>query len=207
MPDLELWSTIRRLRCQFADEIENLRPEQWEEPTWCEGWRVRDVLGHLVYLAEASQPSVFRDLLRARGRPDRSVDRTARRLGAEAVPQLAERLRAAADGRFHVLGSPPAVALGDVLVHSADTFRPLDLAKEPKPEEAALVLPVYRRVSRLAFHTRLPRDVRLIATDTDWQSGQGPDVRGKALDLLLLLANRHQVVSELEGPGVLRLTL
>lgn len=36
----------------------------------------------------------------------------------------------------------------------------------------------------------------------DWRSGVGPEVRGKAIDLLLLVANRRQVVDQLDGPGV-----
>ena len=196
------WPSVRRRRYEFADAVENLKPDQWETPSWCEGWRVRDVLGHLVYLAEATQVSILTDLLKAGGRPDRSVDRTARRLGNEPVSELATRLRKAADGRYHVLGSPPAVALGDVLVHSADALRPLGLAGEPQPDEAALVLPIYRRLGLLAFHAAVPRSVRLVATDIDWASGKGPEIRGKAFDLLLLLANRRQVVTALEGPGL-----
>jgi uncharacterized protein (TIGR03083 family) len=196
------WPSVRHRRCEFADEVESLKPDQWEAPSWCKGWRVRDVLGHLVYLAEATQVSILKDLLRAGGRPDHFVDRTARRLGDEPVSSLTSRLRGAADGRYHALGSPPAVALGDVLVHSADALRPLGLAMEPQPDEVAIVLPIYRRLGRLAFHAAVPRSVRLVATDIDWQSGQGPEIRGKGFDLLLLLANRRQVVSELEGPGL-----
>jgi len=196
------WPSVRRRRCEFADAVEALKPDQWETPSWCEGWRVREVLGHLVYLAEATQVSILTDLLKAGGRPDRLVDRTARRLGDEPVSELAARLREAANGRYHALGSPPAVALGDVLVHSADALRPLGLGIEPEPDEVALVLPIYRRLGRLAFHAAMPRNVRLVATDLEWQSGQGPEIRGKAFDLLLLLANRRQVVSELEGSGL-----
>ena len=196
------WPSVRRRRCELADAVEALKPDQWGTPSWCEGWRVRDVLGHLVYLAEATQVSILTDLLRAGGRPDRSVDRAARRLGDEPVSELATRLREAADGRYHVIGSPPAVALGDVLVHSADALRRLGLVIEPEPDEVRLVLPIYRRLGRLVFHAAMPRNIRLVATDLEWQSGRGPEIRGKAFDLLLLLANRRQVVTELEGPGL-----
>jgi hypothetical protein len=42
----------------------------------------------------------------------------------------------------------------------------------------------------------------LVATDLDWSRGDGPEVRGKGIDLLLLVANRRQVLPRLEGPGV-----
>jgi hypothetical protein len=41
-----------------------------------------------------------------------------------------------------------------------------------------------------------------VATDLDWSRGSGPEVRGKAIDLLLLVANRPQVLADLDGPGV-----
>jgi hypothetical protein len=41
-----------------------------------------------------------------------------------------------------------------------------------------------------------------VATDVDWSTGRGPEVRGKAIDVLLLLANRRQVTTTLTGPGL-----
>ena len=161
---VDVWSEVRRLRCDVADRIEALSPEQWEAQSWCAGWRVRDVLGHLVHLAEASQLSMVRAVLRAGARPDRALDRAARRVGAEPVPELAQRLRDAADGRYHVLGTPPAVALGEVLVHSGDALRPLGLTTDAPPADVALVLDFYVRFGRLAFHTPQPRSTCLVAT-------------------------------------------
>ena len=59
------------------------------------------------------------------------------------------------------------------------------------------------RIESLAsdFHAAPARGRRLVATDADWARGQGPEVKGRAIDLLLLLANRRQVVPLLEGPG------
>ena len=41
-----------RLRRQFADQMESLDETVWNSASWLEGWRVRDVLGHLVQGAE-----------------------------------------------------------------------------------------------------------------------------------------------------------
>jgi len=64
---------------------------------------------------------------------------------------------------------------------------------------------VNRVAPRFAFHGRRHRRVRLVATDVEWSSGQGPEVRGGALDLLALLANRPEAAAGLTGPGVERL--
>jgi hypothetical protein len=53
----------------------------------------------------------------------------------------------------------------------------------------------------------LPYDgLRLVATDTDWSVGEGPELRGPVLSLLLLLTGRQVVLPELEGPGAAVLT-
>lgn len=199
---VDVWHALRQVRCQLAEQVESLEPERWDAASWCPGWRVRDVLGHLVHLAEATQLSMLADLVRGGGRPDRALSLAARRLGGDPVPGLAGRLRKAADGRFHVIGTPPPVALGEVLVHGADMLRPLGLDVDAPTAYAAAVLDVYRRVGRMVFHAAPHRRVRLVATDLDWARGHGPEVRGRAFDLLLLLANRRQVVELLDGPGV-----
>src|SRR5437588_752216 len=200
-----VWAELARLRHALADRLGGLDEAQWEQGSWCPRGRVRDVLGHLVYLAEATRPSVLRDAVGNGVLPDRLVDRTARQLGAEPVPALVQRLRAGAGGRFHLWATPPAVALGEVLVHSADALRPPGVEPEVRPDGVAPVLAAYRRLGRLAFHGAPQRGLRLVATDLDWTTGQGPVVQGRAIDLLLLMANRGQVLPQLSGPGVARI--
>ena len=198
----QFWKELRRLRLELADQIESLPPQWWDAESWCQGWRVRDVLGHLVHLAEATNASMLALQLRSFGSPDRTLDREARRLGNEPVPALAARLRAAAGGRFHVVGSPAVVALGEVLVHGADALRPAGADLEASPPQVVPILDAYRRLGRLAFHAAPSRGRRLVATDADWVRGHGAEVKGRAIDLLLLMANRRQVVARLEGPGI-----
>ncbi len=201
-----VWTRVAEYRCRLADAFETLTPEQVASPSWCSGWRIRDVLGHLVHIAEASQPSMVRDVIRHPLHPDRALDLIARQLGGEPVPTLAQRLRNARHGRFHLLGFPPSVELGDVIVHGNDTLRALGLEFAVPPDEAVLVLKTYRRVNGLAFHARPQRRVRLVATDIQWSCGTGPEVTGRAIDLLMLIANRRQVVESLSGPGLAKLT-
>jgi hypothetical protein len=145
---------------------------------------------------------MFALVFRSFGSPDRVLDREARRLGNESVPDLAARLRAAADGRFHVIGSPAVVVLGEVLVHGADALRPSGIEVRATPSQVVPVLDAYRRLGRIVFHAGPGGGRRLIATDADWAKGRGAEVRGRAIDLLLLLANRRQVLAQLDGPGI-----
>jgi len=94
------------------------------------------------------------------------------------------------------------VVLGEVLVHGADMLRPVGIDDMVDPSIASMVMGVYRRVGRVAFHAAPAARVTLVATDTGLRLGSGPEVQGQAMDLLLLLANRRQVLDRLSGPGV-----
>ena len=192
MPAAEIWARVAEQRRELADRIESLEPAQWDSPSWCEGWRVRDVVGHLVHLAEAGQVSMARDLVRGRS-PDRALSIAAVRHGQQPVPELTRRLRQAADGRFRIPGFPPATVLAEVVVHGSDALRPLGQEVDVAASDLVPVLNLYRRIGRVAFRSSSNRQRRLVATDVEWASGQGVGLQGRAIDLLLLLANRTQV--------------
>lgn len=200
----QVWHHVREVRLDVADRVEGFDEEQAATQSLCEGWRVRDVVGHLVHLAEATQLSVTGDLVRHGPTPDRMLSWKARELGEQPLPELAARLRAAADGHFRVVGLPPQTVLGEVVVHREDALRPLAVATGVEADEVVPVLDLYRRIGRVAF-ARTPRGVRLVATDATWQSGDGPEVEGRAIDLLLVLAGRPGALDELTGPGVAEL--
>jgi hypothetical protein len=150
---------------------------------------------------------MFWQILRSGFRPDRAVDGMARAVGDDPVPELVERLGQAADGGFRIVGVPSALGLGDVLIHSADALRPAGIITEPPVADVLVVLDTYQKWGRRVVHASPHRGVRLATTDANWRSGSGPEVKGRAIDLLLLVANRRQVVDRLEGPGVAHLTL
>jgi uncharacterized protein (TIGR03083 family) len=196
------WATVRAQRIALADQVGGLDPAAWDSPSWCEGWRVRDALGHLVHIAEASQLSQARDVLSNGIRPNTALSRCAVARGDLPVPDLCDRLRAAADGRFRVPGLPRTVVLGEVVAHGSDMLRPLGLDVTVAVDQLPPLLDVYHRLGRLAFGASGAGRLRLVATDCDWSRGNGDEVQGRAIDLLLLLANRKQVLPSLTGPGL-----
>lgn len=78
---------------------------------------------------------------------------------------------------------------------------------DPPLADVLAVLGTYEKWGRRVFHAVPHRGVSLTATDADWRRGRGPEVRGLAFDLLLLVANRRQVADRLDGPGVAQLSL
>jgi len=198
----EVPQEVAPLRHQFADRIVALDETAWDEASWCSGWQVRDVLAHLVKNAESTPWSLMGDLLRGGFRPDHSVNKAAKRLCGVPVPELADRLRRAADERLRSGGSSKPFGMGDIVVHSADAFRPFGEDVDVPPDVSASVLDAYWDRARIVVHAAPHRGHRLVATDLDWSRGSGPEIRGRTIDLILFVANRHQVLPRLEGPGL-----
>ena len=47
--------------------------------------------------------------------------------------------------------------------------------------------------------------LRLVATDLDWSTGDGPEVRGTGEALIMGIAGRRTPLDDLDGPGLDRL--
>ena len=114
-----------------------------------------DVLAHLVRNAESTSWSLMSDLLRGGLGRDHSVSKAAKRLGGVTVPELADRLHRAADERLRSGGSSKRFGVSDIIVHSADAFRPLGEDVDVTPDVAATVLDAYWDKARMVVHAAL----------------------------------------------------
>ena len=44
----DVWPDVHQERQALLELLETLTPEQWDAPSLCAEWRVRDVVGHMV---------------------------------------------------------------------------------------------------------------------------------------------------------------
>jgi uncharacterized protein (TIGR03083 family) len=197
----ELWATVDAERASLADLLAGLTPEEWERPSWCAGWRVRDVAAHLT-LAQVPLGVALPAFVRARGSFDRMVHDTACARAEAPTGQLVEDIRALVGSRRHAVGTTSLEPLFDVLVHGQDIAVPLG-RERPMPTVAAATAATRVWTMGWPFWARRRlRGVGLTATDSDWRAGAGPAVCGTTGDLLMLLTGRRQVLPRLSGPGV-----
>lgn len=94
--------------------------------------------------------------------------------------------------------------MAETLIHHQDIRRALG---RPCPIPAERLLPALR-VALIAPDIAGPwriRGIRLVATDLRFSAGVGPEVRGTAEALLMAIAGRRAVLSELSGPGQTKL--
>lgn len=200
-----IWAEIDRQREEMASLFEGLAEADWETPSLCPGWRVREVAAHLT-LAHMGPVAAAGNLVRAGGDVNRMIRVTAvrqARLPVEAYPGL---LRAMKGSRRKAPGITPVEPLTDLLVHAADMMLPLGRTREI-PIEAAVTSAT--RCWEMGFPFRARRrlsGLRLVATDAEWSVGAGERVEGSMRDLLLLVTGRRVVVPALRGPGVARIS-
>ena len=197
----EVWRTIDAERSSMAELLEQLSPAEWEKPSLCEGWRVRDVAAHLT-LAHMGVREAALGLLRARGSFDRMIRDTAVRRAELPVEQYPGLLRAMVGSRRTAPGVTHLEPLIDVLVHGQDIAVPLGRNRPVPPLPAAAAADRVWSMS-FPFHARRRLNgIRLDATDARWSVGEGSTVSGPIGALLLLLTGRAAALQQLSGAGV-----
>jgi uncharacterized protein (TIGR03083 family) len=131
------WAVIAGQRRALARLMDGRPEEDWERPSVCGEWRVRDVVAHVALTPRA--PGVGAILLaavRARGDFD-GINRDMARAHAARTPaQLVADLGDTADSRRKPAITTLDNLLFDVLVHVQDVARPLGV-EHPMPPDAA----------------------------------------------------------------------
>lgn len=206
--DAALETAFARLaerRRDLADLLDTLTPEEWESPSLCEGWRVRDVAAHLAMNTEPVGPRVIvGGLIRARGDVWAMVrDISITHAESREPAQLVEELRSGAESRAIPALTNVHNFVLDVLVHTEDIARPL--GRHTEPPVAATVAALRRTWAHswpFRAAKRMP-DVRLVARDAELVLGAGRVVEGQVIDLLLLATGRTASARpRLRGPGL-----
>jgi uncharacterized protein (TIGR03083 family) len=184
-----IWQHVDTERAWMADLLESLPEEDWDRPSLCDGWTVRDVGAHLTF-AQSSIREVLGPMVRAGFRYDVFVRDSARR-SPLTHEEIVAKIRSFLGSRKRVAFVTDLEPLIDILVHNQDIARPLGV-DHPIPAEAAAA--AADRVLSTPWPIRQwksPRGVRLVATDTDWSYGSGREVRAPMGSHLMFLTGRQ----------------
>ncbi|MFP3986034.1 maleylpyruvate isomerase family mycothiol-dependent enzyme [Streptomyces sp. E11-3] len=198
----DVWSMVHAERAALIVDLSQLDDEQWAKPSLCEGWTVHDVVAHLVDSTRTTRLGFVSGLVRAQFNFDRLNARGVRRERGATPQETLERLRRVASRR----STPPAPLdsrLVEEVVHGEDIRRPLGLNHSYLHEAVVRSLRLQTRTpASFGGAKDLTARVRLTATDADLSVGDGPQVSGTALSLLLAVSGRRVALGDLAGPGV-----
>jgi uncharacterized protein (TIGR03083 family) len=195
------WPLIHAEREALIADLGTLTDDQWATPSLCDGWTVRDVLGHMIATAKMTPP---RFLAKMAAAGFRFNNMTAKGVAAEATANPADGL---ASFRSHLTDTtappgPVEAMLGEAVIHSSDIRKPLGMPHEYPEEALNRVADFYKGSNLIVGAKRRIDGVTLRATDTGWSTGSGPEVAGPHLSLILAMTGRSAALADLSGAGL-----
>ena len=202
--DAATWAMIHAERKALAATIEELTAEQWDSPSLCAGWSVGFLAAHVLAGAEQTTGRFLGGMVTTGFRFNALMEREARSRAQLSRQQIADRLRQ----RTTTTNHPPApvlAMLGEVVVHGEDIRRPAGLPGTVADDAANACLQMYTKASFPVGGKKRIGGLRLVATDTGWSYGAGPEVSGPALSLLLAMTGRPAGLDDLSGDGAAEL--
>jgi uncharacterized protein (TIGR03083 family) len=204
MTPTDTMQMARDEREEFAALLEGLTPQQWDGPTLCESWIVREVAVHTVSYDELTTGGLVGRFLKGRLNTDRINAIGVADYADRAPEQIIAMIRANTEPHGLTGGFGGRIALTDGMIHQQDIRRSIGLPRTIDAERLRTALDFARFAPTVRGAWRA-RGVRLVATDLDWAYGRGPEVRGSGEALLMAMAGRRAALADLDGPGKAKL--
>jgi uncharacterized protein (TIGR03083 family) len=205
MPKPDLMALAEQERTELLGLLRSLTTSQWNAPSLCTEWRVRDVATHVVSYDELSMQRLATTFLRGGLRVSRVNDVALERYADLAPDAIIELVARNVRPRGLTAGFGGGIALTDTTIHQQDIRRALGLPRDAHPSVLTAALDFARGAPTLPVKKNA-RGLRLVATDVDWSTGAGPEVVGPGEALLMALAGRPQALNELDGAGLVTLS-
>lgn len=201
---MDLQQAVTEERLRVADMLDTLTDEQWQTPSWCEGWTVAQVVGHMLVGPVKGLKGSLPFMLKAFGRLAVANDLGAKALAAEYGPaKLAATLREFATSGFKPPGFGLEAPLTDAMIHGQDIAQPLGITLDVPVDR--WVVPIERaldsRYALVSARSKL-KGLEFAATDLDLTVGEGLRVEGPAASLASAMWGRAGAAAALEGEGV-----
>ena len=188
----------------FASFLDGLTSQQWNSPTLCELWTVREVAIHTVSYDELSTAGLVGRFLKGRLNTDRINAIGVADYSDRSPEQIAVLIRSYAQPHGLTGGFGGKIALTDGMIHQQDIRRSIGLPRTIDPERLRTALNFARFAPTIRGAWRA-RGVRLFASDLDLSHGRGPEVRGPGEALLMAMAGRRAALDDVDGPGKAKL--
>jgi uncharacterized protein (TIGR03083 family) len=185
-------------RADLAQFLTTLTPQEWETPSLCRKWTVKDVVAHVISYEELGKLGLLKRF--AKGWVVRANQVGVDEFATLSTQQLLTSLRNHLQPRGLTAGFGGMIALVDGTIHHQDIRRSLGRPRRVPTERLERVLPLVPGNPRLGAGRRI-RGLQLRATDVDWTHGAGPEVTGPGEALLMAMAGRRAALEDLSGPG------
>jgi uncharacterized protein (TIGR03083 family) len=197
----DIISMVQAERATLAPFLESLTPEQWSAPTWCDKWSVRDVVAHLIAAAKITAPHFLAGFLTSGFNFNKVVEKDLKNYSGGSSADVLARFK-------DVIGStrkppgPAYVALGEIMVHGEDIRRALGAKGEHPAAHLLALADAYKKTGAPLNGKKRSAGLTFVANDIEWKSGDGPEIQGPAMSLILAMVGRRKALDDCTGPGV-----
>ena len=199
---MDTWQMIRTERAYLVDALGKLSDADWDKPSLCTGWTVRDVVAHMISTANMTSSTFFANLAGSGFNFQTMTRKEIARVRANRTDAgLVDLLRARVDARTAPPG-PATTWLGETIVHGEDIFRALGAYRDHPIEHVVAVADFYKNSNLLIGAKKRVTGVSLRATDVDWRHGTGPEASGPAIAVVMAMTGRKAALDDLTGEGV-----
>jgi len=188
--DADLQPVVAAEFAALADLLGSATEAQWDTPSLCAGWRVREVIAHMTMAARYPEDQFMAELRRYDFDFGRLSNEIASHDAALPASELVAGLRSEVMQHWTPPGGGYHGALNHVVIHGLDVTVPLGVPRRSPEDTIRIVLD---DLTRGDVHARFGTTIKgrsLQATGLDWSYGSGPPLRGKAEDLALVLCGR-----------------
>jgi uncharacterized protein (TIGR03083 family) len=179
-------------RQELIDFCRTLRPDEWNTPSLCYGWSVRDVLAHVIGV----QKNV--SFMLTSGTPKRANQRMVDVRKNMSTDELVRELESIKQPNF-VAKLMPLIFLEDTWVHQQDMRWVLGAERQRRqdPDRMLLILNFLKKGVE-----RKKGGFVWTATDVNWTAGEGEPIGGAAEAVIMALMKRPLALDRLSGSGV-----
>ena len=188
-------------RAAIHADVKDLTDEQWATMTVCDPRTVRHLVAHMTALGNQTPFNFFKGIVTNGFNFDKALDKDLERFNQGSNADVLARFEQTLDNRKPPPG-PKYVALGEYLVHGEDIRRALGLHRDYPAEHLEALAPQYATTGTPIGGKKRVAGLRLRATDVDITIGDGPEVAGPGLALVLAITGRGEALDECEGDGV-----
>lgn len=187
----------------LLEYLRALPEESWDAQTVCDPWTVRHLVAHLTALGNQTLPNFAKRMVMTGFNFQKVTDGDLRKWLQPTDVMLANFERSVANPSTpKMLGE---VALGEFMCHGEDIRRALGDRGDHPAAHIDLLAPNYAKTGKpLNGKTRTP-GLSFRSTDSSFRHGDGPEIAGSGMDLIMAIAGRYDALDHCEGDGVERM--
>ena len=200
---MDMWTSIKNGREALGDYLAGLSADDWNKPSLCAEWTVKDAAAHMLVIPTIPKGQVFRSFLGSGFNLDKMNAKFVKKLTADmTTAEIAAKMRASAGSHSMPPGLKPPGILTELVVHSSDISEGTGTPFTLPVEDYVAALDHLKDVQPVIGSKKRIAGLTLRATDAQWSTGSGPTVEGPAKQLVLAVAGRRSALDTLSGEGL-----